>query len=233
MIGIYKIVSPSNKVYIGQSLDISRRFQDYRNLQNCKGQSRLYSSFLKYGVENHVFEIIEECTFEELNTRERFWQEYYNVISKTGLNCLLVKTDEKSRKVSLETRQKIGEKSKGRTKSPETIAKLKASLTGKKRDEAFCKKMSRINKGKIVSDETKLKQRNNNLGKKLSQFTKDKVREASFKKEYTLLLNLDTGIYYNSICELARALDWIECWKLNYVLTNKKSKMKLKNIIYV
>ena len=60
MIGIYKITSPSGKVYIGQSRNIENRFLQYKN-KHCRFQFRLYNSFNKYGVENHVFEIIEEC----------------------------------------------------------------------------------------------------------------------------------------------------------------------------
>lgn len=32
-IGIYKITSPSNKIYIGQSTNITRRWDEYRKLQ--------------------------------------------------------------------------------------------------------------------------------------------------------------------------------------------------------
>ena len=49
MIGIYKITSPNNKVYIGQSVDIEKRLKRYKNL-NCKKQSKIYNSLNKYGV---------------------------------------------------------------------------------------------------------------------------------------------------------------------------------------
>ena len=63
MIGIYKITSPSNKVYIGQSVNIQKRFRDYKSLKrSIKQQPRLYNSFVKYGVNNHLFEILSECT---------------------------------------------------------------------------------------------------------------------------------------------------------------------------
>ena len=58
MIGIYKITNPTNKIYIGQSTNIGNRFKHYKSL-DCKRQSSLYKSFLKHGVENHNFEIIE------------------------------------------------------------------------------------------------------------------------------------------------------------------------------
>lgn len=33
--GIYKITSPSGKIYIGQSIDIKRRWLDYKTRVNC------------------------------------------------------------------------------------------------------------------------------------------------------------------------------------------------------
>lgn len=72
--GVYKIISPTNRIYIGQSLDVYSRWNEYKKLHSsCKGQVRLYRSFIKHGVENHTFEIIEECEFEQLNIKERYW----------------------------------------------------------------------------------------------------------------------------------------------------------------
>lgn len=87
MVGIYKITSPSGKIYIGQSVNIKERFRKYEKL-NCKRQVKLYNSIIKHGIENHVFEIIEECIEEQLNEREIYWGGYYNVLEK-GLNLKL------------------------------------------------------------------------------------------------------------------------------------------------
>lgn len=84
-IGIYKITSPSNKIYIGKSINIERRWIEYKKLQSCKEQRYLYNSLKKHGPENHIFEIIEECNIENLNEREIFWIKKLNCI-KDGLN---------------------------------------------------------------------------------------------------------------------------------------------------
>lgn len=42
--GIYKITSPSGRIYIGSSKNIRRRFYSYKNL-HCKDQPKLYNSF--------------------------------------------------------------------------------------------------------------------------------------------------------------------------------------------
>lgn len=112
MIGIYKITSPSGKIYIGQSIDIERRRKRYKKL-DCKGQPKLYRSFNKYGVDAHKFEIITTCDIEELDELERYYQEIYNCIDN-GLNCLYTETKEKPRIISEETLIKLSKATKGK-----------------------------------------------------------------------------------------------------------------------
>lgn len=54
IIGIYKITSPSGKIYIGQSVDIHRRWLDYKRAKYNRSY-KLYCSFKKHGVLNHIF----------------------------------------------------------------------------------------------------------------------------------------------------------------------------------
>ena len=122
---IYKITSPSNRIYIGQTIDIEERFSKYQRLA-CKQQIRLFNSFLKYGVINHTFEIIEKCNIDELNHKERYYQDLYNVLGKKGLNCILTKTNDRSGKWSISSKLKMSESHKGKIVSEET--KLKISL---------------------------------------------------------------------------------------------------------
>jgi group I intron endonuclease len=78
IIGIYKITSPSGKIYIGQSQNIlSNRLNHYIN-GNCSTQTKLYNSLQKYSFENHIFEIIEECSLEQLNDKEIYWGLFYH-----------------------------------------------------------------------------------------------------------------------------------------------------------
>jgi group I intron endonuclease len=80
IIGIYKITSPTNRIYIGQSTDVLNRTKYYTNPNGCKEQHKLYNSIKKYGWDAHTFEIIEECETTQLNERERYWQDFFNVI---------------------------------------------------------------------------------------------------------------------------------------------------------
>lgn len=65
MICIYKIISPENRIYVGQTTNYFKRIKNYNNLK-CKSQTILYRSFKKYGVNNHIFDIIELCELEQL-----------------------------------------------------------------------------------------------------------------------------------------------------------------------
>lgn len=113
--GIYKITSPSGRIYIGQSININFRWKQYKKLQACNKQILLFRSFKKYGVDNHIFEIIEECPNNLLNKKERFWQDYYDVLNSVkGLNCKLTSTEDKRGEHSQITKDKIGNSNKGK-----------------------------------------------------------------------------------------------------------------------
>lgn len=88
MIGIYKITSPSNKIYIGQSKNLEKRKKAYK-YSLAKGQPRLNNSFKKYGYENHTFEIIHFCEIHELCYFERYYQDLFSVELENGLNCII------------------------------------------------------------------------------------------------------------------------------------------------
>ena len=85
MIGIYKITSPSNKVYIGQSLNIYKRWKQHTEKHNLSKANKLYKSFLKYGFQNHKFEILELCDKEDLNKNEVKWKTFYKNLNKDNI----------------------------------------------------------------------------------------------------------------------------------------------------
>lgn len=105
MVGIYKITSPNGRVYIGQSKNLEERLR-YYSLKSSINQVKLHRSFKKYGIKSHKFEIIEQCLKEELNNRERYWQEYYEVLTK-GLNCQLTTSENAPHEMSEEYKEAI------------------------------------------------------------------------------------------------------------------------------
>ena len=179
-IGIYKITSPSDKIYIGQSINIDSRFNCYKNL-NCKDQPKIYNSLKKYGPENHIFEIIEECPISYLNELEFWWKIYYNSV-EDGLNCELYDNGVGPR--SEEVKKKIGKAHKGN----------KYNL-GKLRSEKTKQLQSKIAKSqewrKTIGYKTKGKPKHTS-----------EYKQKMFKK----IKNNNTGKIYNSCTEACKDL---------------------------
>lgn len=214
MIGIYKITSPTSKIYIGQSVNILRRFSVHKRNNNIKKQPRLYGSFAKYGVENHSFEIIELCEVNQLCERERYWQDFYNAIGVNGLNCCLQKTNDKNYVTSYEVRKKISDLAKGRKHTDETKLKLSVKHKGKK--------LSKEHVEKIV---LKLKGRKGH-SKKATQETKDLCRLKASKHKSKIVIDKNTGVFYESAKEASDMLkikhSTLRCW-LNGTNKNQSS----------
>jgi len=81
MTGIYKITNMiNNKCYIGQSVNIKQRWKNHKtvNPKDHEYNYPLYQAFRKYGINNFNFEVIEECSIDELNNKEEYWIKYYN-----------------------------------------------------------------------------------------------------------------------------------------------------------
>ena len=75
--GIYSIENVVNhKKYIGQSINIKSRWCKHKvDLNNgSHDNDYLQKSWNKYGENNFEFEILEECSKEELNEKERYYE---------------------------------------------------------------------------------------------------------------------------------------------------------------
>lgn len=143
MIGIYKITNRiNNKCYIGKSVNIESRLDQHRN--NYHSNIYLQNAIKKYGIENFIFEVIEECSENLLNEKEIYWIKYYGSFGKDGYNLTeggdggnfkYYTYEQRSRvlkghKVSKETRIKIGKFHKGKHLSEETRRKISESNKG-------------------------------------------------------------------------------------------------------
>jgi group I intron endonuclease len=110
MIGIYKIQNKLNgKIYVGQSVDIERRWKEH--ISDAKNENKLrnynmtiHKAFRKYGIENFTFEVLELCEKEELDNREKYWiitldtlnkEKGYNIASG-GQECIPLKGENHS-----------------------------------------------------------------------------------------------------------------------------------------
>lgn len=204
MIGIYKITSPTGRIYIGQSVDIESRFKSYYYL-SCKTQRVLYNSLKKHGVENHLFEVIEECAICELNIKERYWQDYYSVLGNNGMNLKLTRTHDKSGRVSDETKSIISFKSK------EWYSKNEHPLLGKKPKEETLRKQSEKRKGLLSGAKNpnfgKKGILNHNYGKKRCKNFIEKIKGGN-NPMAKLVFNTQTGIFYETITLAAHSINW-------------------------
>jgi len=79
--GIYKITNLlDNKSYIGQSVDIYKRWNDHckcgLGIDTPPG-NKLYKAIQEDGLENFTFELLTECPKEELDSKEKYFIELY------------------------------------------------------------------------------------------------------------------------------------------------------------
>ena len=92
MIGIYKITNLlNNKCYVGQSVCIEKRFAQHKSPYEQQRHSELplYKAFLKYGIQNFSFEVIEECKEEELDVKEQqYIEKFDSLCHHNGYNIL-------------------------------------------------------------------------------------------------------------------------------------------------
>lgn len=86
MIGyIYRITSPTGRIYIGQTRNFRKRFSQYLHL-HCEDQVAIYNSLKKHGPGKHSFEVVYEGPIEMLNYVEMVYIRLLDTISN-GLNC--------------------------------------------------------------------------------------------------------------------------------------------------
>ena len=234
MIGIYKITSPTKRIYIGQSINIEKRFNHYRKMYNCKSQVRLYRSFKKHSVSSHLFEVIEECEIEKLNDKERYYQDFYNVTGLNGLNCSLTKGNNKEGKNSKQSAKKIK-----KTAAKKGIFKGELNpFWGKKHSEETKKILREKNSGENhpfwgkKRPEHSLKISGNNhycFGKKMEWLSDmNKKRVGLLNPRSIILLDINSGVYYYSLMDYCNVNN-INVSTLKYKLKNNK----INNLIEV
>lgn len=143
--GVYKIINLlNNKKYIGSSCNILQRFRQHKHKlsKNRHENSYLQNAWNKYGIEAFLFQIVEICSQDQLESREQFWIDKENTIDdKFGYN---LRADASNKYFSQKHRQKISDSLKmyysmhnhpnlGRKTSLKTRRKISKSNTGKKR----------------------------------------------------------------------------------------------------
>lgn len=197
---VYKFTNNINsKVYIGVTNDIKRRVRTHKL---CRGGNvRFHNAIKKYGFENFIFTILEECNSqEEAFITEITYIEYYKSnIEEFGYNLTsggegatgYKHTEDARNKISISkigiNNPMFGVTSPNKDKELSEEAKLKISQanTGKRHTEEHKQRISDLMSGpnnpmynKKHSKETKEKISKANKGRKHSEETKKKMSES-------------------------------------------------------
>lgn len=254
MIGIYKITNPKGKVYIGKSINIKKRFLQYKNL-HCKLQVILYNSFLKYGFEKHIFEVLCECEKEELDLKEKYYQELYTCVGVNGLNCFINGDEKEKRFYSKESKKSFIGKRKGmKIKCSEELRIKKSNnlknnsliykrygennyFFGKKHSEETKRIISIKNSGpnnvfygkkRPLQSEKMSKENHPNWGKKLKWLSEmnKKRTELNNIKTY-IMLDVNSFVYYYGLNDYCKIHNMNIC-TLRYKLRTNKLPHLLK-----
>jgi group I intron endonuclease len=172
--GIYMLTNNLTKdIYIGQSIDISKRFKNYFNLSYVKTKESFIISkaLIKYGYSNFSVTILEYCDKSDLNNREQFYFDklnpQYNILKIAGSSLNFKHSDETKAKISkslkgIYVKEKsvlIGRKHLKETKELMSLKKADQNnpFYGKIHNDKTKELMRQLALGRIHSEETKLK----------------------------------------------------------------------------
>lgn len=236
--GIYKITSPSKKVYIGQSINILRRLKEYKYVR-CKEQIYLYRSILKHGWSAHKFEILHHCDKEELNRLEKYYVDLFNSYnSKYGMN--LRDGGGSHGKMSIESKAKMARMRIGRKHSEESKKRMSESHKKIVKSKEWC---DNISKGKQnISSETKKRigeasrGRKTFLGKKHSAATKLKISISNTGRISPCrvpIIDTATGIIYSCKREAATAIGMKERTLKAMLLGQHPNKTTMQYYVHI
>lgn len=158
--GVYKITCKiSNRIYIGSSCTLEKRIWEHITClhSNTHSSTHLQRAWNKYGEENFVFEVLEECNPEDCILREQYYldtllfaQEYIrkenNRFKKLGYNINPLassrrgsKTSNKTKRLLSSIRQGKGNSFYGKTHSITSIQKAKTTRERNNSDKSAIK----------------------------------------------------------------------------------------------
>ena len=166
MIGIYKIQSlVDNKVYIGYSSNIKKRFLVHKHhlRKGIHENSYLQNAWDKHGEINFLFEILEECLLDECIQKEDVYVKQYKShhrrfgynLALTGVGNIgkmpkyILEKSIKTRKENAvkrgywfkpETIKKQADGRRGFKHTADTIEKIRAASTGRKKSKEVIQK---------------------------------------------------------------------------------------------
>lgn len=194
--GIYALRNKVNgRMYIGQSCDIYRRFGEHKK-KGHEINKRLKEDYEKFGKETFELVILEECSFEELDEKEKQYinklDPYYNLCR--GENTC----GRKGYRHSEETKEILRIKGKEQW----------ASLSEEQKAERIKNNLKGPRKGHKMSEKTRDALRKAKIGSKDSDETRRKKSEglknspkakAHYERRKKPVICVETGVIYESV----------------------------------
>lgn len=250
-IGIYRMISPSGKIYIGQSIDIHNRKGHYKNLNVHSMGNKIKNSLKKYGFDAHSFDIIQECPINELNQWEAHWKIYYLAQNNGNWSKMLFcelydkgggprsektkhrisevwKNKSQEEKDNINSKRGLGNKGKskpnGGRKQFTALQKLELGNRSYYKTEEFKDKLRKPKSLEFKINHSQ-KMKGKNLGIKRSNESKKNMSIASMKAINQYDNNDNLISKFNSLTEAAE-FNNISISTVSFILNNKTKKPK-------
>ena len=132
--GIYSIFCISNnKYYIGQAIDIEKRIKAHINKlkSNNHHSPYLQNTYNMYGEKDFIFEVVEYCNIDELDTKEQYYIKAYDSLNPNGFNCTTGGNGMRGFVFSEETKKNWAKSRKGKYMGKEHTKSVKIKGTHK------------------------------------------------------------------------------------------------------
>ena len=230
--GIYLLTNKlKDEIYVGQSVDLSKRFIKYFSLSYLKSKESLIISraLIKYGYANFSVSILEYCDKSNLTEREQYYLDKlkpnYNILKIAGSSLGYIHSQDSKQKRSKALKGVyVGVKSPLLGKNHTIETKNKMSLQRKGENNYFY--------GKTHSDHTKEIMRQKALDRNHSVETKDKMSKAHgnpvYVYEKTTLEGFKLIGHFVSARRAAKFLDMSGSTVIKYMKSGEVFKNRYK-----
>lgn len=208
---IYKYISPSGKVYIGQTTEEKRRRKTFFNINKRYGGDKIDAARQKYGPENFTYEVLYRATFSnkkeatlKLDELEQFYITVYDSY-ENGYNMTYGGYTTRGFQFSPEQRKQISLRQIGRKLRPRS-SEEKAALSALMKEKWASVEYRANRNDNSVEHRLKLSEslkgeKNGMYGKKHTAGTRMKMAESRFGEKNIWFGRKKDATYRNKISE--------------------------------
>jgi group I intron endonuclease len=192
----------TRKKYIGKTIHEERRKVRHKYDSKKGIENKFYRAVKKYGWDQFIYGIIEECDVNVLGEQEVFYIDYFDTYNN-GYNSTLGGDGISGFSPSEESKKRMSESAKNRDKTPyikyhteeeKKEAKRKVNRKyhqrTKERRKEYMKEWRKNNQDKIEEWNTKNKNKLKEKSKEYRESNKEKIRE--YQKQYREKKKCDT-----------------------------------------